>query len=97
MSAVEQQTGLHGIMAEFATPEELVTAAERAYAAGYRKMDGYSPMPVEGLSEAIGFTRNFVSPAVLTGGLLGCMGGFCLAVLDRENRLRPQYRRTSAE
>lgn len=65
-------------MAEFATPEELVTAAERAYAAGYRKMDAYSPMPVEGLSEAIGFTRNFVSPAVLTGGLLGCMGGFSL-------------------
>ena len=45
--------GLYGVMAEFETPEDLLEAAERAYAAGYRKMDGYSPLPVEGLAEAI--------------------------------------------
>ena len=70
--------GLHGIMARFEQPEQLVEAAQRAYSAGYRKMDAYSPMPVEGLAEAIGFTRHWVSLVVLMGGLAGCIGGFGL-------------------
>ena len=70
--------GLHGLMAQFETPEQVVTAAQRAYDAGYRKMDAYSPMPVEGLAEAIGFKRNYVSLVVLIGGLCGCVGGFGL-------------------
>ena len=41
--------GIHGVMAEFESPEELIAACQRAYAAGYRRMDAYSPMPVEGL------------------------------------------------
>jgi hypothetical protein len=70
--------GLHGIMARFETPEQLLEAAERAHKAGYRKMDAYSPMPIEGLAEAIGFTRHWVSLVVLFGGLAGCVGGFGL-------------------
>ena len=70
--------GLYGVMAEFEEPEQLLEAAERTYQAGYRKIDAYSPMPVEGLAEAIGFTRNLVSPLVLCGGLTGCAGGFGL-------------------
>lgn len=70
--------GLYGLMAEFETPEQLLAATERAYSAGYREMDAYSPLPIEGLSDAIGFTRNLVSPAVLVGGLCGCAGGFSL-------------------
>jgi len=70
--------GLHGLMARFEDPEQLLEAANRAYGAGYREMDAYSPMPIEGLAEAIGFTRNFVAPAVLAGGLMGCIGGFSL-------------------
>ena len=70
--------GIHGLMAQFETPERLVAAANRAYAAGYRKMDAYSPMPIEGLAEAIGFTRHWVSAVVLAGGLAGCIGGFSL-------------------
>ncbi len=70
--------GLHGIMAEFEQPEQLLEAARRTYAAGYRKMDAYSPMPIEGLADAIGFTRNWVSVVVLVGGLAGCVGGFGL-------------------
>lgn len=70
--------GLYGLMAEFHHGEELVAAAHRAYAAGFRKMEGYSPLPVEGLSEALGYKRHFVSLIVLSGGLVGCMGGFLL-------------------
>jgi hypothetical protein len=70
--------GLYGVMAEFAEPDALLRAAKRAHAAGYRKMDAYTPVPIEGLSEAIGFTRNWVSMSVLMGGLCGCTGGFTL-------------------
>ncbi len=71
-------SGLHGLMAEFAGPEELVAAARRAYAAGYRRMDAYSPFPMEGLSDAIGFRRTWVPWLVLGGGLIGVVAGFVL-------------------
>jgi Alternative complex III, ActD subunit len=70
--------GLYGILARFESPEQVVVAAQRAYSAGYRNMDAYSPMPVEGLAEAVGFKRNWVSLIVLIGGLCGCIGGFSL-------------------
>jgi len=63
-------------MAEFGTPDQLIQAAERAYEAGYRRMDAYSPFPIEGLAEAIGFQRNRLPLVVLMGGLAGCSGGF---------------------
>ena len=78
MATYWEQRGLYGVMAEFADSEQLLHAAEHAYAAGYRNMDAYSPMPVDGLADAIGFRRNYVSPLVLTGGILGGCGGFGL-------------------
>jgi hypothetical protein len=78
MATYWELRGLHGIMAEFADPEQLLHAARSAYAAGYRRMDAYAPMPVDGLAEAIGFRRNFVSPLVLAGGICGACGGFGL-------------------
>ena len=77
---------MYGVMAEFATPERLLEAARRARAEGYRRMDAYPPMPVEGLTEAIGLGHSRVPLIVLLGGLTGCFGGFFLqwwiAVLD---------------
>jgi Protein of unknown function (DUF3341) len=71
-------TSVHGVMAEFENPERLIEAAEHAYASGYRKMDAFAPMPVEGLAEAIGFKRNNVAKAVLIGGICGVIGGYSL-------------------
>ncbi len=65
-------------MAEFDHSDELVEAAHRAYSAGYRKMEGYTPLPIEGLSEALGYKRHFVSLVVLIGGICGGLGGFSL-------------------
>jgi hypothetical protein len=70
--------GTYGVMAQFETPEQLLEAANRAHAAGYRKMDAYSPMPIEGLAEAVGFGFNWVAPIVLFMGLCGAAGGFGL-------------------
>ena len=69
---------LYGLMAEFESPTDIVAAARRAYEEGYRKMDAYSPFPIEELSEAIGFHRNRLPLIVLIGGIVGCVGGFAL-------------------
>ncbi len=69
---------LHGLIAEFDNPDDLLAAARRAYSEGYRKMDAYSPLPVHGLAEAIGFRRRELPLLVLLGGLAGCVGGFGL-------------------
>ena len=77
---------MYGLIAEFDNAEALLAAAHRAFAEGFRKMDAYSPFPVEGLAEALGFHRTRVPLIVLTGGILGCLGGFFLqywlAVID---------------
>lgn len=68
----------YGLMAEFDSAQELVTAARKTHAAGYEKMDAYSPFPVEGLAEAIGFHKNSVAFVVLVGGIIGGLSGYAL-------------------
>ena len=70
---------LHGLMAEFDTPKALVAAAERARLAGYRKMDAYTPIPIEELGDALGLRPTRLPILVFLGGLFGCFGGFGLA------------------
>jgi hypothetical protein len=69
---------IYGLMAEFDTPTDLVNAARTTYEAGYKKIDAYSPFPIEELSEAIGFHRNGVPLVVLIGGILGCISGYAM-------------------
>jgi ActD protein len=69
---------IYGLMAEFDSPGTIIAAANKTYAAGYKKIDAYSPFPIEELSEAIGFHRNGVAPVVLTGGILGCLTGYIM-------------------
>jgi hypothetical protein len=72
------EPAIYGLMAEFDTADEIVAAAKRTHAAGYKKIDAYSPFPVEELWEAIGFHHNRVALVVLIGGILGCMTGYGL-------------------
>jgi hypothetical protein len=67
---------LYGVMAQFDSPSTLVAAAREAYAAGYRQINGYSPFPIEELSDAIGFKRTTLPLIVLAGGIIGGVGGF---------------------
>ena len=78
MAHEEPTTSLHGLMAEFATPTALVAAANRARLAGYQKMDAYSPIPIEELSEALGMRRSRLPMIVLAGGILGGLAGYGL-------------------
>jgi hypothetical protein len=69
---------VHGLIAEFNEPEQLMAAATAAYSAGYRSMDAYTPFPIHGLAEAIGFKKTYVSLFTLIGGLTGCATGFLM-------------------
>jgi hypothetical protein len=69
---------VYGLLAEFDTPHALVHAAHSAHQEGYRRMDGYSPFPIEELSEALNFRRTRMPLVMFIGGLLGCVGGFIL-------------------
>jgi hypothetical protein len=69
-------TRIYGLVAEFETPEQLLLAANRAREAGYRSIDAFSPMPVEGLAEAVGFHKTKLPLVVLIGGMFGAAAGF---------------------
>jgi Protein of unknown function (DUF3341) len=86
MNISRRKPPFYGLMAEFTDPEALLAATRRAFADGYRHMDAYSPLPIEGLAEALGFYKTRVPLIVLIGGIVGCVGGFYLqywiAVID---------------
>jgi len=69
---------IYGVMAEFEDPGGLVSAAKRTYAAGYRKIDTFSPYPIEEAWEAIGQHDRRLSLIVLAGGLAGLLTGLAL-------------------
>lgn len=72
------ETKTYGLMAVFETPEQVHAAARAAREAGYRHMEAYTPFPVEGLAEAIGFRTNRVAMIVLMGGLTGAVLGYTM-------------------
>ncbi len=67
---------IYGLVAEFAGADALVHAAKQTSAAGYRRIDAFSPFPVEGLADALGFRHNRLPLLVLCGGILGGVGGY---------------------
>jgi hypothetical protein len=69
---------IYGIMAEFDSPTALVEAARLTHQAGYNKIDAYSPFPIEGLAEEIGFHRDLVPLVVLIGGIVGGLTGYLM-------------------
>jgi hypothetical protein len=69
---------LYGVMAEFDDPNALVAATYRAHYEGYRRMDAYSPFPIEELHEALGEHHSRLPLIVLIGGIVGCIGGYLL-------------------
>ena len=87
--------GTYGLLAEFDTPGDLVRAARQARQDGWRRMDCYTPYPVEEAAEAIGFHRNKVPLLTLIGGTDGRSGDVLAGGLDFGAGLSVEYRRTS--
>ena len=68
--------GLYGVIAEFQDPQELLDAAQKTRDTGYTSIDAFSPFPIHGLAEAIGFHKSRLSSIVLAMGAMGGIGGF---------------------
>jgi hypothetical protein len=75
---MNKEAPIYGLLAEFDTPEDLLRAVRGARKAGFRKMDAYTPFPVEHLPEELGVHHTSLPLIVLIGGLIGCAGGFAL-------------------
>jgi hypothetical protein len=68
--------GLYGVIAEFQDPQTLLDAANAVRERGYTSVDAFSPFPIHGLAEAVGFPKTHLSAIVLGMGVLGGAGGF---------------------
>lgn len=73
---MKPRTPIFGVMAEFETPQQVLTAARRAREEGYTDMDAYTPYPVESLADELGLPRTRVPFVVLISGLVGAAAGF---------------------
>ena len=70
--------GTYGMLAEFNTPSELVDATAAARRAGYRRLECYTPYPIEEVAEALEFTKTRVPLVCLLGGLMGVTTAFLM-------------------
>jgi hypothetical protein len=69
---------MYGLMAEFHTAEELIEAAHEVHAAGFKRVDAFTPYPIEEVSHALGLHRSKLPLIVLGGGITGGLGGYLL-------------------
>jgi len=76
-AAVKGKPPIYGWLAEFAEVGALLDCARAARAEGYTVVEAYSPMPVHGLAEILGW-RNRLPAIVFCGGLVGACAGFGL-------------------
>jgi hypothetical protein len=72
------EPAVYGVLAEFPSADRLIAAAYQTREAGYTRLDAYSPMPVEGLSAAVGFRHTRLPLVVLLGGIAGGLLGYAL-------------------
>lgn len=75
---VAERTPVYGLVAEFDNEEAILSAANRVREAGYRKIDAYTPFPVHGLAESLGFDDIWVPWIVFFAGLGGAVTGYAL-------------------
>jgi len=78
MGIGKPREGTYGVIAEFNNPQELLDAANATREAGYTSFDAYSPFPIHGLSEAVGFPYTRLSAIVLGMGIIGGVSGFLM-------------------
>jgi hypothetical protein len=71
-------SSFYGYLVEFDRPEALLRATRAAVKEGYSKLDAYTPFPIEGLAEAIGFHHTRIPFIVLISGICGGVIGFFL-------------------
>lgn len=76
--AQHDRADVYGLMAEFDNQEDLMKACANARDAGYKVMDAYTPVPIHGLTDALGWDDNTVQRIVFCCALVGMSLGFTL-------------------
>lgn len=71
-----KMNSLHGLIAEFEEPAQVLAAARQAKAAGYRRVEAYTPYLVEGLAEELGMHNTGVPLICLLCGITGGLTGY---------------------
>lgn len=65
-----------GVLAQYETPEAIIAAAAELRRRGLRRIDAYTPYPLEDLAETIEVPRSRIPRASLAAGLLGACVGY---------------------
>lgn len=65
-----------GVLAEFDTPDAVLEAARRLRAAGFRRIDAFTPWPVKGMEEVLELGRPAISRVVFACAMLGAVVGY---------------------
>ncbi len=70
---------VYGLMVEFATTDDLLAGCEKTRDSGFKKIDAFSPAPIHGLTEAIGYQgKGWIARTVFIAGLIGASTGMLL-------------------
>jgi hypothetical protein len=67
---------LYGLTAQFDSTEQLVEAARTVFNEGFRRIDAFSPYPIEGLAEIIGHKKSAAPLIMLAGGIAGALTAY---------------------
>jgi hypothetical protein len=67
-----------GMLAEYATPADLMHAAEKVRDAGFRRWDVFSPFPIHGMNQAMGLKNSKVGWFGFVGGVTGYTTGMIM-------------------
>lgn len=76
----EKKKNIHGVLAEFKNPKELIDAASTVEKSGYNKYDTYAPFPIHGMEKAMGLKKSPLGWIVLAGAIAGLVGIVALMV-----------------
>ena len=74
------EPAIHGLIGEFATPAGIVAAARHLDGSGFRRLDAYTPYPVQALDELLGRGRPWLPLIVVAGTLLGAFCGYFVQI-----------------
>ncbi|MCI0571901.1 MAG: DUF3341 domain-containing protein, partial [Myxococcaceae bacterium] len=66
------------VLGELGTEEALLSALHALRAKGYARLDAHTPVPVEGLEEALGLKGSPLPAVALVAGLGGAVLGFVI-------------------
>lgn len=69
-----------GLLGEYGTPERLVTAVRGAREAGMKRVNAFTPFPVDEVAEALGFKDDRISWLGLIGGVVGLVGAYAMQI-----------------